>query len=137
MTKTMIRAHLNPTESPEKVERAITRLFGDIEIKHIKNHEMDHLEATLDGIDALKTLRSHLAQERIRDSVRAMLTRWASDSDKVTFHLNRQAAYAGHVSIYHANKVPMGPIEVGIEGDPQEIIDYLCGKTRSDKVHKK
>ena len=136
MTKTIIRAHLNPTESPEKVNRVIVRLFGDVEVKHIEDHGSDYLNATLDGINALKTLKSHIAQERIRNSVRSMLTRWASDSGKVTFHLNRQAAYVGHVSIYHADKVPMGPIEVDIEGDPQEIIDYLCGKPHSEKEYK-
>ena len=58
-----------------------------------------------------------------------MLSRWASKDDKVSFHLNRQAAYAGHVSIYHASKSPLGPIEVEIEGNPGEIVNFLTCKS--------
>jgi predicted RNA binding protein with dsRBD fold (UPF0201 family) len=57
-----------------------------------------------------------------------MLSRWAAKNEKVTFHLNRQAAYANHVSIYHASKSPLGPIEVEIEGTPEKVIEYLAGK---------
>jgi len=82
----------------------------------------------MEGIYALKHLKDAISRERVRDSVRAMLSRWSREEDRVTFHLNRQAAYANHVSIYHANKLPMGPIEVGVHGDTLEIIEYLCGK---------
>jgi predicted RNA binding protein with dsRBD fold (UPF0201 family) len=57
-----------------------------------------------------------------------MLNRWHAKEDKVSFDLNRQAAFAGHVSIYHASKSPLGPIEVVIEGNPERIIEFLSGK---------
>ena len=123
-----MRAHLNPTESREKVERAIRNLFGNIEITLVEKKGDQLLESQLEGLYSLKHLKDTLSRERIRDSVRAMLSRWSKEEDRVTFHLNRQAAYSNHVSIYHANKVPMGPIEVGVHGDTHEIIEYLCGK---------
>jgi len=123
-----IRAHLNPTESQEKLEKAIINLFGELELHHTKINGVAYIEAKASGIESLRQLKQRIASDRIRDATRAMLSRWASKNEKVAFHLNRQAAYANHVSIYHASKSPLGPIEVEIEGPPEQIIDFLTGK---------
>ena len=122
------KAHLNPTESEEKLEKAITNLFGDFPLRRSKEHGVTYIVLEAEGIDALRQLRQRIASDRIRDATRAMLSRWAAKNEKVTFHINRQAAYANHVSIYHASKSPLGPIEVEIEGTPEEIIEFLTGK---------
>ncbi len=122
------KAHLNPTESEEKLEKAITNLFGDFPLRRSKEHGVTYIVLEAEGIDALRQLKQRIASDRIRDATRAMLSRWAAKNEKVTFHLNRQAAYANHVSIYHASKSPLGPIEVEIEGTPEEIIEFLTGK---------
>jgi predicted RNA binding protein with dsRBD fold (UPF0201 family) len=83
----------------------------------------------MSGIESLRHLKQRIASDRIRDAARAMLNRWASKNEKVTFHLNRQAAYSNHVSIYHASKSPLGPIEVEIEGSPDKIVNFLTGKS--------
>ena len=123
-----VRAHLNQTESQEKVEKAITNLFGELPLQRTKIHGMTYIEAKATGIESMGQLRQRIASDRIRDAARAMLSRWAAKNEKVTFHLNRQAAYANHVSIYHASKSPLGPIEVEIEGPPEEIVQFLTGK---------
>ena len=123
-----VRAHLNPTESQEKLEKAITNLFGELTLQRTKIHGVTYLEAKATGIESMGQLRQRIASDRIRDAARAMLSRWATKKEKVTFHLNRQAAYANHVSIYHASKSPLGPIEVEIEGPPEEIVQFLTGK---------
>jgi len=126
--KLTVRAHLNPTESQEKLEKAITNLFGEVTLERTKIHGVTYLEAKASGIESMGQLRQRIASDRIRDAARAMLSRWATKNEKVTFHLNRQAAYANHVSIYHASKSPLGPIEVEIEGPPEEIVQFLTGK---------
>ncbi len=123
-----VKAHLNSTEDPEKLERAITNLFGEVEIQRSKEHGTTYLGFESMGIDTLRQLKQRMASDRIRDAARAMLSRWAAKNEKVTFHLNRQAAYANHVSIYHASKSPLGPIEVEIDGQPEKIIEFLTGK---------
>lgn len=125
------KAHINPTESEEKLERAITNLFGDFPLRRGKEHGATYIFLEAEGIDALRQLKQRIASDKIRDAARAMLSRWAAKNEKVTFHLNRQAAYANHVSIYHASKSPLGPIEVEIEGPPQMIIEYLTGKAQA------
>lgn len=123
MTSINIRARIQPTEDPSKVAEAIRNIFGDISMKQ-KDSEFI---ALLEGIVSLKSFRSMIAQDRIRDTLRKVFTRW-SNGDRLGFGLNRQAAYAGHVSLNLANEDPMGPIEVEIRGDIEKVIDFLCSK---------
>lgn len=123
-----VTADISPTESQEKVERAITNVLGPLQFTVVKKRGYTRLEAEASGIDSLRKLREGLARERIRDAARAMLTRWSSKHEKVSFTLNRQAAYAGHLSLYQAAHAPLGPIEVEVEGPPEQVIGFLTGK---------
>lgn len=123
---TWIRAKLQPTEDPEKVAQAIRKIFGEIELET----KQGVVSARLEGVEALSGLRGRIAQDRIRDTVKTMLTRWA-EGDVLSFGLNRQAAYAGHVSLNLRGEDPMGPIQVRVEGDVQSVISFLCEKVTS------
>ena len=123
---TWIRARLQPTEDPDKVAQAIRNMFGEIELET----EQDVVSARLEGVEALSGLRGRIAQDRIKDTVKKMFTRWAEE-DVLSFGLNRQAAYAGHVSLNLKGEDPMGPIQVRIEGDVQSVISFLCEKMKS------
>ena len=117
---TWIRARLQPTEDPNKVAQAIRNIFGDIEM----DTKQGVVSARLEGVDSLNGLRSLIARERVRDTVRTVFTRWAED-DLLSFGLNRQAAYAGRFSLNLKGEDAMGPIQVWIEGDVQTVIRYL------------
>jgi uncharacterized protein len=123
MTTIRIKAQLQPTEDPEKVKRAITNLFGDVPLTHNKDESM--FIGKLDGTDQLRDFRSRIAQDRIRTTLYNTLTRWTKE-DYLSFGLNRQAAYSGHVSLNLTNEDPMGPIQVQIRGDIEQVIDFLC-----------
>jgi predicted RNA binding protein with dsRBD fold (UPF0201 family) len=127
--KIIVKALLNETEDPEKVKSAITNIFGQVELNYHDSHGSTTVVGESDGLESLRKLKDRIARDRIRDAVRSMLTHWAADEDNLEFQLNRQAAYAGHVSIYHANKAPLGPIEVKITGQEDKVIDFLCSKT--------
>ena len=124
MTTIKIKAQLQPTEDPEKVSKAITNLFGAIPLTI--DQEQVIITGKLDEINQLTDLRSRIAQDRIRTTISNTLTRW-TDNDYLSFGFNRQAAYAGHVSLNLTNEDPMGPIQVQIRGDVQDAIDFLCG----------
>jgi len=129
MTRLEIRveAEVDNTESAEKVESAIENVLGDIELKPIKRGDGALLEGRLSDVESLKRFRDSLSKDRIRDAARSFLSR-RIDGDILSFGLNRQAAYAGHVSFYRFREAPSGPIQITIKGDVSEAIEYLCGK---------
>ena len=42
------------------------------------------------------------------------------------FSLNRQAAFAGHVSFYHIGESVLGPIQITVKGNVENFIEYVC-----------
>ncbi len=120
MTETKISAEINPTEDPEKVANAIVKIFGDIEL----SVSDDRITGELDGLIPLSTFRSRIASDKIKTTLGNVFRRWYED-DRLSFGLNRQAAHAGHVSINLQNEDPMGPIQVTIEDDIDEVITFL------------
>ena len=120
MTVTKINAEINPTEDPEKVASAIVKIFGDIEL----DVSDDLITGELVGLIPLSTFRSRIASDKIKATLGNVFRRWYED-DRLSFGLNRQAAHAGHVSINLQNEDPMGPIQVTIEDDIDEVITFL------------
>ena len=118
-----IKAQLQPTEDHLKVEKAIRNLFGNIQLNYDEDKSI--ITTKLTELTELKDFRARIAQDRIRTTLNNTLTRW-TDNDYLSFGLNRQAAYAGHVSLNLTNEDPMGPIQVQIRGDTVQIIDFLC-----------
>ncbi len=120
MTEIRISCRVNPTESPEKVRKALTNMFGEIELVEAEGT----LIAELEGYLSLRELRAKIAQDKIKVTMSNVLTRW-TDGGRLSFGLNRQAAYAGHVSLTLENEDPMGPIHVVVEGDVDEVVTFL------------
>jgi len=107
------------------VAEAIRNVFGDIELQ--VDQANDVISASLEGVEALRGLRGRFAQDRIRDTIRRVLTRWTR-GDELSFGLNRQAAYAGHASLNLQGEDPMGPIQVNVRGDIEGLIRFLTDK---------
>jgi predicted RNA binding protein with dsRBD fold (UPF0201 family) len=120
LTAIRISCRVNPTESPEKVRKALSNMFGEIEMVEADGE----FTAELDDYLELRELRARIAQDKIRDTLSDILTRWTEDN-RLSFGLNRQAAYNGHVSLTLENEDPMGPINVIIDGDVRQAITFL------------
>jgi len=120
LTAIRISCRINPTESPENVRKALVNMFGEVELVEAQGT----LTAEFEDYLSLRELRAKIAQDKIRDAISDVLTRW-TDGDRLSFGLNRQAAYAGHVSLTLENEDPMGPIHVVIEGDVRQTITFL------------
>ena len=120
-----IRAELCPTEDPARVEKAIRNVFGEITLSLDEGGQA--LTASLEGFDGMRELRGRIAQDKIRDAMRVVLTRWTR-GDELSFGLSRQAAYAGHVSLNLEGADPMGPIQVSVKGDVEELVRFLTDK---------
>ncbi|MEM3699513.1 MAG: RNA-binding domain-containing protein [Candidatus Bathyarchaeia archaeon] len=125
-----VEAEINPTESEEKVKRAIENIFGNIQTKTQPLYKRSLLIAEAKGLEALTKLYNLLRRERIRDAARGVLFKGLSGKT-ISFYLNKQVAYAGHVSFSEETaESPLGPIKVKIECDnSRELIDWLAPKT--------
>lgn len=125
-----VEVEINPTESEEKVKRAVENVFGNIptQIKPLAKGSL--LTAEAKGLEALAKLYNLLRRERIRDAARGALFEGLSE-DTITFYLNKQVAFAGHLSFSKAvAESPLGPIKVRIKCDnPRQLIDWLAPRT--------
>lgn len=126
----LIEAKVNPTEDIEKVKQAIENIFGNVEYEVKMLHRGKLLMAKTKGIAGLTKLYNLLRRERIRDAARTVLFDGA-DEKSVTFYLNKQVAYVGHISFCKpVAESPLGPIKVQIICEnPKELIDWLAPKT--------
>jgi predicted RNA binding protein with dsRBD fold (UPF0201 family) len=125
-----VEAEVNPTESEEKVKQAIQNIFGTIQYTVQPIYRGVLLTADTRGLDALTKLYNLLRRERIRNAARTILFE-GLDRKTIDFCLNKQVAYAGHVSFSREEaESPLGPIRVRVECvNPRELIDWLAPRT--------
>jgi len=121
-----IEVEINPTEDSEKVKRAVENIFGRVDFE-IKPQQRSLLIAETKGLDGLAKLQNLLRRERIRAAARGVFFEGLKGKS-IIFYLNKQAAFAGHVSFSQpVAESPLSPIKVEIQcDDPKELIDWLA-----------
>ncbi len=128
----LVEAPVYPTEDPEKVRRAVENvLFGaEYELKPAPDGLGQVLVARASGREALSKLRTLIRIDRISDAARAVLLQGIS-GDRLVFYLNKQAAYARHVSFSEpTGESPLGPIRFEVRTpDPRALVDWLAPST--------
>ena len=124
-----VEVEVNPTEDLEKVKKAVENIFGTLTFKVKTRTWGQLLIAKTKGTEGLTKLKDILARERIRAAARKVL-RGGTDENSVTFYLNKQVAYAGHISFSQKTaESPLGPISVQIScSNPREVIEWLTPK---------
>lgn len=104
-------------------------IFGELPIK-IKNKAWGKLlVCTINRIDGLSKFSNLLKREKIVAAARRLL-RNVMNENSITFYLNKQVAYAGHISFSEPiAESPLGPIKVQIRTNyPKKVIDWLAPK---------
>ena len=125
-----IEVDINPTEDEDKVTKAVENVFGNMKFEFKPQDGKKLLVAKGTGISGLAKFGDMLRRERIRDAARHVLFD-GLNGKLLTFYLNKQVAYAGHLSFSNpTGESPLGPIRVQIRCDnPSELIDWLAPKT--------
>jgi len=125
-----VEADVNPTEDEEKVKKAINNIVGNPTFTSEQAFQGSILKAEAQSKESLTKFRNILRNDRIRDAARKILHR-AVHENKISFYLNKQVAYAGHISFSEeSSESPLGPIRVIIESDdPRQLVDWLAEKT--------
>ena len=113
----------------EKVKQAVENIFGAVTFKVEDRPWGQLLIAKTAGTEGLTKLYNILARERIRAAARKVLLA-GMDEKSVTFYLNKQVAYAGHISFCQKTaESPLGPISVKIRcSNPRKLIQWLTPK---------
>ena len=129
MDEIKVQAQIQPTEDIEKVRHAVENIFGTT------------LEQEVIGADTLLTcrarakenlvrLRTILQRERIRNAARKVFLAGLR-GNTITFFLNKQVAYAGHVSFCEeSGESPLGAIRVQITTEqPLMLVDWIAPRS--------
>ena len=122
-----VKVNLYPTEDLEQVKVAAQKLFPIQDMRVINKEEnMKVLIFKSGDINSLSNFKAILKQDRIRTAVRRALYH-SIENDEIRFYLNKQVAYAGHISICEAlGESPLGPIEVKIKTDePESLVEWI------------
>jgi len=127
IVKIKIIAPVKNTEDSGRVKQAVLNIFPDA--------AMEEHEGRLEGTaSTAENLKSMLETQKIRDTARWFLKKNVKDG-KLSFKLNKQAAYAGKVNFAIFDH-PLGEIEVHITPEKSESIDdfieWLTEKEEQD-----
>jgi predicted RNA binding protein with dsRBD fold (UPF0201 family) len=120
---------VNPTEDLEKVKLAVENIFGSVTFE-VKSRTWEQLLiAKTIGTEGLTKLHNLLSREQIRAAARKVFFSGMNEKS-VTFFLNKQVAYAGHISFCQQTaESPLGPIKVQIRcSNPKKLIEWLTPK---------
>lgn len=116
-----VKAKINPSEDPEKVENAIKNIFPSVDLETTKGY----VKGEKKGLKPLEDLRNKLGLQAIRDTARSEFKKGKS-GNTLHFYLNKQAATVDKVS-FSDGETPLGPIKVTIESEKiNKLIDYLA-----------
>ena len=129
-----IEVEVNPTEDLEKVKLAVENIFGAVTFEVESRRWGQLLIAETTGTEGLTKLYNLLRREQIRAAARKVFFSGMSEKS-VTFYLNKQVAYAGHISFCQQTaESPLGPINVQIRcSNPRELIEWLTPKPAKRK----
>jgi predicted RNA binding protein with dsRBD fold (UPF0201 family) len=131
-----VEVEVNLTEDLEKVKTAVENIFGAVKFE-VKSRKWGRLLiAETSGTEGLTKLYNLLRREQIRDASRKVFFSGLTDNS-LTFYLNKQVAYAGHISYsQQTSESPLGPIQVQIRCDnPRKLIKWLAPRTTKRKGH--
>ena len=125
-----VEADVNFTEDEAKVERAVANIFDNVSMEIKPSYGGSVLVAEAEGREALVTFRRLLSLDRIRDAARKVFFGGIRGT-AVRFCLNKQVAFAGHVSFSEeVAESPLGPMRVTIEYEnPKQLINWLASRT--------
>ena len=128
-TTVQVEAEINLTENPEKVKLAVENVFGQVQFEIQTRKRGGTLLAHTTGTEGLTKLYNLLRREHIRNAARSVMFK-GFEGNTITFYLNKQVAYAGHLSFSDpTGESPLGPIKVTITCDnPRELIDWLTSR---------
>ncbi len=131
MVRVRVETEVRPTEDPEKVLKALKKLFK-MDFEFVERGEgWSSWVGECEDLRCLEPLRAAIRAKRVDDTFYYYLKRLSKGSKEIlVFRLNKQAAYVGVPSFAEEDiESPMGAIIVEIEApDVRKVIAWLTGR---------
>ncbi|MHA1362612.1 MAG: RNA-binding domain-containing protein [Candidatus Freyarchaeota archaeon] len=133
MIELEVEAPVYPTESVEKVEKALKTIV-DTPYSLSTEEGKSILRGRAQGLEGVLKIYQCLRDQLIVESARKIMRRKIV-GDTVTFHVHKQAAFMGKIHFCQPEaESPMGAIKVTIRSTKiEELVDWLCPKTVDGK----
>lgn len=113
---------VNPSEDPNKIQKAITNIFPYSTTK-TKDSSISAKSNTLDSLEKIyEVIHSRQNQKSYKRNLEKNL-----EHDTTWFYLNKQAAFVEKIAICEqSNESPLGPIKIILtSSNIDRIIDWL------------
>ncbi len=119
-----LEGSLSPSEDPGKVMKALQNVLGDCEYETEQTRRSITLRSR--NIRCVEKVRDQLRDRRIRGVARK-LALGSKTEYRISFMLNRQAAYEGTIALCSSeDESPMGPLYLTIESpEVDKLIEWL------------
>ncbi|MFP3219342.1 MAG: RNA-binding domain-containing protein [Acidilobus sp.] len=126
----VVEAEVRPTESEDKVLRAIYNVFEPERVEKVQVGDHEIIRARATSLSSLLKLHRLLRVQEILEAARSYMLKEVR-GDTVTILLHKQAAYEGKVSLLSwASESPLGPIKISIKHpNIRDVIDWLAPQT--------
>jgi len=130
--KVIIEVEVRPTESEEKVKKAVFSIIKPTNLSIKELYEgFKLIRAECSSIECLEPLREIARRQQAEPALRSYLIKYKHGT-KITLLLHKQAAYVEKLSLIDSEREsPLGPIKLEIEcsseEELEELIDYLAG----------
>ncbi len=113
-------ATVYPTEDPEKVVRAVRKIFPAVELRVSERGGMVFVEGESQELAALSYLKENWRRRRVRSAVSRLL-RSSVEGGVLRARLSKQGAYVGVASVLDEDERPaIGEINLEVETDDVE-----------------
>jgi len=121
-------AAVNPTEDPEKVLRAVRKIFPTVELRFAERGGQTYVEGESSELSSLSYLKENWRRRRVR-SAASRLLKASVEGSVVKARFSKHGAYVGVASILDEDERPaIGEIHLEVEaGDVEELIKWLTG----------
>ncbi len=122
-----IEAPLYPTESKEKLEKALSTFLETQQFKLDKRVNGIYLTGIAKGLESLKKFKDQIKKFQIAKMVRGRLIHNIEDDNLTTLFFNKQAAFNDKIALLDPGEdPPLGLISLSIvSNNLMKVIDWL------------
>jgi predicted RNA binding protein with dsRBD fold (UPF0201 family) len=130
--RVIVEAEVRPTESEEKVKRAVLAIVKPSTLSTESLYGgFKLIRAECNSLECLEPLKNMARKQQVEPALRSYLLKYKQAS-RIVLLLHKQAAYVEKLSLIDSEREsPLGPIKLEIECSSEEelreVIEYLTG----------